>query len=57
MSENRKLTIFPIISVAVFLMVLVLPTAIWGIGTLILGDSFQKLDFDLGENRSLASFP
>ena len=57
MLENRKRTIFPIISIAVFLMVLVLPTAIWGIGTLILGDSFQTLDFDLGENRKLASFP
>ena len=39
------------------MVILVLPTAIWGVGKLLPGNPIDVLDYDLGENRNLATFP
>ena len=57
MSENQKLKNFSIISIALFLAVLILPTAIWVVGKLLPGKPINVFQFDLGENRAQAQFP
>lgn len=57
MSENRSLKIYSYISIALFMAVLILPTAIWGIGKLLPGNPIDVLNYDLGENRNFAKFP
>lgn len=57
MTENRNLKIYSIISIALFMTILILPTFIWGIGKLLPGKPIEVLNYDLDENRNLASFP
>ena len=57
MSENRSLKIYSYISIALFLAILILPTTIWGIGKLLPGNPIDVLNYDLGENRNMATFP
>lgn len=57
MTENRNLKTYSIISIALFMTILVLPTFIWGIGKLLPGKPIEVLNYDLDENRNLASFP
>ena len=57
MTENRNLKIYSTISIALFMTILILPTFIWGIGKLLPGKPIEVLNYDLDENRNLASFP
>ena len=57
MTENRNLKIYSIISIALFMTILILPTFIWGIGKILPGKPIEVLNYDLDENRNLASFP
>ena len=57
MTENRNLKFYSIISIALFMTILILPTFIWGIGKLLPGKPIEVLNYDLDENRNLASFP
>lgn len=57
MTENRNLKYFELISIALFMSILILPTAIWGVGKLLPGNPIDVLNFDLGENRNKAAFP
>lgn len=52
----KKDKIYAIISIAVFMAVLVLPTFIWICVSVVLPES-RSLDYDLGENRNKAAFP
>jgi len=55
--EQKKIKIFSLMSIAVFLAVLIIPGIMWGIGMLLPGDDFKALDYDLGEKRNKAEFP
>lgn len=57
MTENRNLKTYSIISIALFMTVLILPTILWGVGKLLPGKPIEVLNYDLDENRNLASFP
>lgn len=53
----KKDKIFAIVSIAVFMAVLVLPSVLWLCVSTTLSDSQGTLDYDLGENRNKAAFP
>ena len=55
--QQKKVKVFSRVAIAVFMVILVLPTLIWGAGTLVAGENMKTLDYDLGENREKASFP
>jgi len=55
MAKNKKK--FSIVSIVLFLAVLMIPGAIWGVGNLFAADGFKTLDYDLGEKRNKAEFP
>lgn len=57
MSENRNIKTFSLVSIALFLAVLMLPTMVWIGGKLLPGKPINTLNFDLGENRNIAAFP
>ena len=57
MSENRNIKTFSLVSIGLFLTVLILPTVIWIFGKLLPGKPINALNFDLGENRTMAAFP
>lgn len=57
MSENRNLKTYSIISIALFMAILILPTFIWGVGKILPGKPINTLNYDLGENRNMAKFP
>ena len=53
----KKDKVFAIVSIAVFMAVLVLPSVLWLCVSTTLSDSQGTLDYDLGENRNKAAFP
>lgn len=57
MTEKRNLKTYSIISITLFMIILMLPTIIWSVGKLLPGKPINALDYDLGENRNLATFP
>lgn len=55
--EQKRGKIFAIISVAVFMIILILPSVIWLFLHMAGQEVIQMLDYDLGENRNKTSFP
>ncbi len=53
----KKDKIFAVVSIAVFMAVLVLPSVLWLCVSTTLSDSQGTFDYDLGENRNKAAFP
>ena len=53
----KKDKIYVIISIAVFMTVLILPSLLWLCVSAALPDDQWALDYDLGENRNKAAFP
>lgn len=57
MSENQNIKTFSLVSITMFLAILILPSLLWAVVKLLPGKPINVLDFDLGENRNVASFP
>ena len=57
MNENRNFKIYYLLSIVLFLMILITPSFLWGMGKLMPHTQFEQLDYDLGENRNKAPFP
>lgn len=53
----KKDKIYVIISIAVFMTVLILPSLVWFCVSAVQPDWQQTFDYDLGENRNKAAFP
>lgn len=51
---NRKLAI---VMISVFMALLILPTLVWGVLTLVSDSAIEALNFDTGENRAMATLP
>lgn len=56
-NKEEKVKVFSLISIIIFMVVLVMPALIWGIGNVIASEKMEVLDYDLGEKREKASFP
>lgn len=57
MNENHNFKLYYLISAVLFLVVLMLPSLLWGINKITPCNQLQQLDYDLGENRNKAPFP
>lgn len=55
--QKKKLKRFWIVSIVLFLAILIMPTVIWGVGTIVSTDYFREMDYDLGEKREKAPMP